>query len=104
MECPQNAVYHYDQQLCIPENDDEVDDKAIAVLRYLAGGRLRRMKNQLQVEITDKGKDSKKPLLDAVNNAKGITSKLIEDIEGLLPGAEEEDNKYADYEDYDYYE
>ena len=88
MECPQNAVYHYDHQMCIPKNDDEVDDKAIAVLRYLEGGRLRRMKNQLQVEIIDKNSGSKKPLLDAVSHAKSITPKLIQDIERALPEEE----------------
>ena len=84
MDCPENTVYHHPQQVCIRESEGKLDDKAITVLRYLEGGRLKKLKDQLQSELADPDSESDTPLLNTVHDAGVVTRELVDDIEEAI--------------------
>ena len=97
MKCSDNMIYHNPQQLCIRESGGKLDDKTISVLRYLEGGRLKKMKHQLQMELDET--DSDTPMLDTVRDAEAVTKELVDDIEAAIEELEEEDGDNGNDDD-----
>ena len=80
MDCPNDSKYQPHLQMCARSPD--VDDKLIAVIRYLEGERGRKLKERLQMELLGDG--VKPVMLDLVRNAAKVTSILIDQIDDAL--------------------
>lgn len=80
MDCPKDSKYQPHLQMCARSPD--VDDKLIAVIRYLEGERGRKLKERLQMELLGDG--VKPVMLDLVRNAAKVTSILIDQIDDAL--------------------
>ena len=92
MDCPEDTVYHHPQQVCLRESEGKLDDKPIAVLRYLEGLRLKKLKHQLQMELADPDDDADTPMLNTVNDAEVVTTELVDDIEAALDDLDQEED------------